>query len=323
MTRVERGLVSIIIPVFNRPDFLRAAVDQVLAQTYEKIEVILVDDGSTDGTGSVCVEIARQHPDCVRTVHRENGGPGAARETGRLLARGEFLQYFDSDDEIAPRKIEVQVAALRARPDCGIAYCRTHEFSRGEEAGNQCSQFTGERLEFLFPRLLAGCCWPTVTPLIRRDVSDQAGAWLTIRQEEDWEYDARFGAMGVRLVYCDEFLASAVNHPGARASDGGRSPAKLRDRFVAQSTILEHALSARVSLEDPNMRHFARSLFLLSRQCGAAGLTLESERLLTASMRASGGGGIDQRLYRALAGVVGWRMAGTLACGADRWRRSR
>ena len=106
------GLVSTIIPVHNRPALLRESVASVLSQTYRPIEIIIVDDGSTDETGCEAEALAERHSE-VRTIHRENGGPGVARETGRLAARGEFIQYLDSDDLLLPTKFELQVAGLR------------------------------------------------------------------------------------------------------------------------------------------------------------------------------------------------------------------
>src|SRR4051812_13992958 len=98
MTIVPRPLVSTIIPVFNRPAMLREAVTSVLSQTYRPIEVIIVDDGSTDDdTPRAIAELAERHPD-VRGIRRTNGGPGLAREAGRGESRGDFIQYLDSDD---------------------------------------------------------------------------------------------------------------------------------------------------------------------------------------------------------------------------------
>src|SRR5579871_51520 len=92
------GLVSTIIPVYNRPMMLREAVASVLSQTYRPIEVIIVDDGSTDQTPVVAEEVTRANPLEVVFVRKANSGPGPTRETGRLAARGEFIQYLDSDD---------------------------------------------------------------------------------------------------------------------------------------------------------------------------------------------------------------------------------
>ena len=118
------GLVSTIIAVHNRPLLLREAVASVLAQTYRPIEIIIVDDGSTDETGREAEALAAKHSE-VRTIHRKNGGPGAARETGRLAARGEFIQYLDSDDLLLPKKFVLQVTGLRQHTDCHVSYART------------------------------------------------------------------------------------------------------------------------------------------------------------------------------------------------------
>jgi len=105
------GLVTTIIPVYNRAAMLREAVASVLAQTYRPVEVIVVDDGSTDETAGVADELAG---DEVRVIHQPNGGPGTAREAGRRAARGEFIQHLDSDDLLLPHKFALQVAGLVA-----------------------------------------------------------------------------------------------------------------------------------------------------------------------------------------------------------------
>src|SRR3954466_561969 len=84
---VIEGLISTIIPVFNRAAMLREAVGSALAQTWRPIEIIIVDDGSTDETPAAIRELASQHAE-IRGTHIENGGPGVAREAGRQLARG-------------------------------------------------------------------------------------------------------------------------------------------------------------------------------------------------------------------------------------------
>src|SRR5690348_4318950 len=114
---LSQGLVSTIIPVYNRAALLQEAVASVLAQAYRPIEIIIVDDGSTDDTGFVAEELTKRHSD-VRVIHRKNGGPGAARESGRLVAKGEFIQFLDSDDLLLPEKFQSQIAGLRKFPDC-------------------------------------------------------------------------------------------------------------------------------------------------------------------------------------------------------------
>src|SRR5438094_204673 len=104
---MQPAVVTTIIPVHNRPLMLREAVASVVAQAYRPIEIIIVDDGSTDDTARVADELAN---DFTRVIHQANAGPGAAREAGRLVARGEFIQHLDSDDLLLQRKFELQVA---------------------------------------------------------------------------------------------------------------------------------------------------------------------------------------------------------------------
>jgi glycosyltransferase involved in cell wall biosynthesis len=318
------GMVSTIIPVFNRSRMLREAVASVLAQTYRPIEVIIVDDGSTDDTPATCAELQASHSDVVRCVRQLNAGPGAARETGRQLARGEFIQYLDSDDLLLPRKFEVQTAALCKRPDCDVAYCYTRYYHVGEEPVDQPHKRSGDTVDAMFPSFLMDRWWETVTPLYRRSVCEAAGPWSDLRLEEDWEYDCRIASLGTRLVHCREFLADHRNHGGDRLSRGMAHDARRnKERAKARRLISQHARQGRIPDDAPELRHFSRSLFLFSRQCGASGLTKESRELFELAL-ASGRGRAarawDFRLYRTATSVLGWCATGRLACWMDRWR---
>jgi glycosyltransferase involved in cell wall biosynthesis len=321
---MRTDVVTTIIPVFNRAQLLREAVKSVIEQTYRPIEIIIVDDGSTDDTQSVCRDLISGTTEPIRLLYQANRGPGAARETGRLAAEGEFLQYLDSDDLIHPQKFEVQVAALRKSPECGIAYCKTREYVMGSIPADQPSARTGERFDKLFPRLLTGRCWQTVTPLIRRSVSDLVGPWSDLRQEEDWEYDARIAANDVKLVWCPEFLADFRHHHGVRASGGSfGNPRKMQGRARAHRLVHEQLLRAQVPISDVHRQSFARSMFLLARQCGASGLSRESRELFTLAREASGrvrARGFDFLLYYMAARCFGWCNLGRFTCWCDQWR---
>ena len=317
------GLVSTIIPVHNRPALLREAVASVLAQIYRPIEIIIVDDGSNDETGSQADALAEAYPE-VRAIHRENGGPGAARETGRLVARGEFIQYLDSDDLLLPTKFKLQVAGLQQHRDCGISYGKTRFYTIGERPTDVPLKRTGERISTMFPSFLHSRWWSTSTPLYRRDVTDLAGPWTELRNEEDWEYDCRVARSGGSLHYCDAFVSDTRVIAGPRLStEGSSDPEKLRSRAHAHKLILEHAFAAQISHETPEMQHYARELFLLARQCGAVGLGREAQTLFDLARQASGAErshDIEFLLYSAGARLVGWRTMGRLSCGLDRLR---
>ena len=112
------GLVSVIIPVHNRPGVLQEAVRSALEQTYRPLEIVIVDDGSSDSTGLVADDLASAHPGVIQVIHQENGGPGVARQRGLEQSRGEYIQFLDSDDLLLPGKFAAQVSALEGQPEC-------------------------------------------------------------------------------------------------------------------------------------------------------------------------------------------------------------
>jgi hypothetical protein len=315
---MTEGLVSTIIPVFNRSALLQEAVSSALGQTYPHLEIIIVDDGSTDDTPDV-IKSLREHDPRVRSVRRENGGPGLARETGRQAARGEFIQYLDSDDLLLPRKFELQVAALRDDPSAGIAYGITRY---RDAAGNEitCTWKEANQIQRkMFPSFLVSRWWETVTPLFRRTVTDAAGAWTDLRLEEDWEYDCRLAALGPELAYVGEVVAEHRDHPEERLSRGeGTDPQRLRMRARAHELIAGHARRAGIDRGIPEMQHFARELFHLARQCGAARLSDESRRLLLLAVNISAAR--DLRIYQQLTRLAGPTVIGKLSRIADRLR---
>ena len=318
------GLISTIIPVHNRARLLREAVASVLAQTYRPIEIIIVDDGSTDDTPGVVDGLAGAS-DEMQVVHQRNTGPGLAREAGRRLARGEFIQYLDSDDLLLPDKFNLQVAGLRAEPRCDVAYGYTryrHADGRVEPGPWKGS---GIRVETMFPSFLKSRWWDTPTPLYRANLCEAAGPWSDLRLEEDWEYDCRVAALGVHLFYCEAYVAEVRDHGQGRLCYGeALDPVRLSQRARAHKLIFEHAARAGIDPTVPEMQHFARELFLLARQCGAVGLGCESRDLFFLAKAASGADratGLDFKVYAIAAGVLGWPLVGRIACATDRLRK--
>ena len=318
------ALVSTIIPVFNRAAQLREAVHSVLAQSYRPLEIIIVDNASTDDTARTVTALAHAHPREVRIAQCSTRGAGAAREVGRCLARGEFIQYLDSDDVLLPGKFSAQVRELRAAPQCAIAYGITRFRSRDGQLVQGPWKGTGEQVDQLFPSMLLNRWWDTSTPLYRRAIVERAGAWLNLLNEEDWEYDCRLAAMQVRLSYVPELVSETRDHAGERLNRGGsHDAAKLADRAQAHTLILQHALNAGITCNTPQMQHFSRALFLLARQCGAAGLSKDSQQLFNLSRdnaQPQRRKALDYRLYALAACLLGWRAAGKLACWRDQLR---
>lgn len=115
----RRPLVSIIVPVYNVEAYLRQCFDSLVAQTYENIEIVLVDDGSTDGSGALCDRLVAETSRLAFVLHKKNEGLSVARNDGLAVSHGEWIAFVDSDDWVSPLFIEVMVSAAN-RTGCEI-----------------------------------------------------------------------------------------------------------------------------------------------------------------------------------------------------------
>lgn len=317
MPEVVPDLVSTVIPVYNRPQMLRESVQSVLNQTYRPIEIIIVDDGSTDETPTVANEFVDAFPDIIRFHQKENSGPGPTREAGRRMARGEFIQYLDSDDLLRPKKFELMVAALRDNPDCGAAYGYICVHPHGQPPKEKPFKGSGETHETLFPWILADRWWNTNCPLFRRSVCDQVGPWTDLRWSQDWEYDGRVGALGTKLVHVKDWVCDERHHEEGRQTDAADwlAPDRLRARKRLLELLLDHAEAAGVEAANPHRRHFTRWIFATARQCAAAGLVEEAKECMALADRSAGE--CDEvrhgfRAFKTLCRLIGTRSAGRL-----------
>ena len=320
-------LVSTIIPVYNRPEMLRSAVDSVIRQSHRPIEIIIADDGSTDGTPDVAAELAGQYPDIVQYVRHENQGPGPSRELGRRIARGEFIQYLDSDDRLLPNKFADQIAVLRANPDCGIAYGITRLVDQNAEVLSDPFKWTARTIPELFPGLLVDRWWCTHTPLYRRSLTDRIGPWCDMRWSQDWEYDSRIGALNTRVVSCGTHVSEHVHHDGQRQTSSAAwftDPVRLRNRVQLMNVLWDGATSAGVPESSPERQHFARWCFAIARNCAAQGMRSETNRCLElaeASAGPNGAGRKGLRIYRFLLRTIGFPLTSKLISLAKSVRR--
>ena len=134
MKKCSKPLVSIIVPVYQVIDYVEECVESLLRQTYTNLEILLVDDGSTDGSGEICDEFARRD-NRVSVIHQENQGLSAARNAGLDRAMGEYVAFVDSDDAVLPDFIET-LYDMADRYQADIAAC-AYERGKKEAAGTQ------------------------------------------------------------------------------------------------------------------------------------------------------------------------------------------
>jgi glycosyltransferase involved in cell wall biosynthesis len=129
---MRRPLISCIVPAYNAERFLKAALDSILGQTYSPLEVIVVDDGSTDGTAGV----VRGYGGRVRSLRQANAGHASARNAGVRAARGELVAFLDADDLWHREKLERQELRFRARPELGLCFTLVRNFRDAESGGD-------------------------------------------------------------------------------------------------------------------------------------------------------------------------------------------
>lgn len=137
----DRPLVSVVVPVYNVENYLRRCLDSLIVQTLKPIEIIVVDDGSTDGTSSICDEYTKRDPR-VRVVRRENGGRSAARNFGMDVACGKYIGFVDGDDYVEAEMFETMAASLEMDEEadfvrCGVKVEFLYEVSRDYRAWAQ------------------------------------------------------------------------------------------------------------------------------------------------------------------------------------------
>lgn len=211
----SRPLVSVVIPTYNHAEFVGSAVQSALDQKYPKMEVIVVDDGSTDNTREVLKPYLGDRR--VSYLSQENRGPSSARNRGIAESKGEYLNFLDADDYFHPSKVAKQVEVLQSDPSVDLVYCDVALVDRnGRTMGEYSVGASRKILEGdIFDSLMLGGYYPPHVVLLRRTVLEQVGVFdEELKGAEDWDLWLRASAEGFRAHYIDEKLAYYRRYPG-------------------------------------------------------------------------------------------------------------
>lgn len=189
----ERPLVSVVIPAYNAERYVLEALASVFAQGYEPLEVLLVDDGSQDGT----VALVEREAPTVRVIRQANAGAAAARNTGLREARGDLICLLDADDGWFPGKLAAQIEHLRRHPAVGMVFHRWLVWQPDAEghyvaparAEQQAESIDPAYSGWIYPQLLLDCVVHTSTVMLRRQVVEEIGLFDTqLVNGEDYNY---------------------------------------------------------------------------------------------------------------------------------------
>ena len=253
-------LVSVVLPTHDRAAWIERSVTSVLAQTHRSLELLVVDDGSTDGTQQVLEQFGSQ----LTVLAQPRAGAYAARNLAIRQARGEFVAFIDSDDRWLPHRLASQLP-LMARPEVGLVFgdalhvpAPSHPVPR---RGRTCFQTTPPRRGRIADHFAWGNFVPTTTVLVRRRCFDEVGLFsLTHTVSADYLKWFQI-ALRYELDYVDTTVADYTVHPEGISHDLGRS---LRARIEIFSAELERT-------SDPATRRVLRRLlFNLSLHLGLA-----------------------------------------------------
>lgn len=241
-------LVSVVIPVYNGARFLRTAVDSVLAQTYAPVEVIAVDDGSTDDSPTVLAS----YGDRVHVIRQRNSGVSAARNVGVRQAAGAFVAFLDQDDWWLPTKVGRQVEQFATDADLGLVHTDVAYYDEPSAAyveGWLDASGPGQLVGRCYDRLLQGNAISNSSVMVRKAVLDAVGGFNTeIRRNTIQDYDlwlrvARRSAFG----YLPDRLTVYRLHPG-------QGMWHTRNSLAEELHMLERVVGKAGLLATPAMR---------------------------------------------------------------------
>lgn len=208
--------ISVVIPTYNRGSRVAATIDSVLAQTLPPLEILVVDDGSTDGTPDW---IEAHYGDKVRMIRQRNGGVARARNRGLEEAHGEFIAFLDHDDLWLPDKLKAQLKAFQTEPDVGVVYC---DWEQVDEE-NQPLASGDDRLMAVKEASASGEIYRSLfesnfiismsVPLIRRATLEKVGGFdPRMVPSDDWDLWLRL-ALQTRFVFVNKKLVCYFHHP--------------------------------------------------------------------------------------------------------------
>lgn len=199
--------ISVVIPTYNYGRFLREAIDSVLAQTYAPLEILVVDDGSTDDTE----QIVASYGERVRYIRQRNAGVGAARNNGIAQARGEYVAFLDSDDLWLPEKLAKEIARFEADPELGLVYSGAERFDQSGTLDVSLDGIEG----WIAPELLRlerSVISSGSSILIPKRVAEEVGGFnADLPPSEDWDFCYRL-ALRYRVGFVPEVLVRYRQH---------------------------------------------------------------------------------------------------------------
>lgn len=250
-------LVSTIIPTYNDSRYVCGAVDSALAQTYPALEVIVVNDGSTDNTDAVL----RPYGDRIRVIYQQHNGLSAARNAGIQEARGEVVAFLDSDDRWLPQKVEKQIVLLESDSGIGLVGCGSYLIN--EEEGilkTYLAHIPVRQSDFLkemsVRNILSGGASGAV---VRKDCFSRIGVFdEALTSSEDWDMWLRLGWV-YKIVIAEEPLTRVMIRKGSMSASAHAERMLANDLSVINKHFKRHGASLSAYLKQKAISYHYRT----------------------------------------------------------------
>lgn len=271
-------LVSVIIPAYNMVDFVAETIDSALSQTYPAVEVVVVNDGSTDATA----EAIAPYLDRIHYVEQPNRGLAGARNAGIRASSGEYLALLDADDLWLPERLDRCIGHFAAHRHLAMVTTDAYLIEDGEKTTKRCYR---DRRQYPFPATedqqlaaIAKRNFLFVSVVFRRDLIDRYGAFdEAFRRAEDYELWSRYLTRGERAGYVDEPLG----YYRRRADSLSASPEQWRAHLAVKERHLP-------DLWDQGVEGRPRDLMEIARDAAARGDRRTARRFFARAIRAGG-----------------------------------
>ena len=263
----EEDLVSIIIPCHNQERYLPACLESIVEQQYRPIEVIIIDDGSTDGTSQIMNDFQSVQMTGieVKCLYQTKQGAQCARNQGCMQARGEYFQFFDSDDLLCPEKLAEQVKEFKNNSETDVVYGDGQylvDFDKGDPVKGRVISI-GPTTD-ITESLLIGDWIPPFAYLSRRSVIQRCGPWdnkLPVLQ--DFEYFLRIAQQGYRFSYKSDITGFYRKHSFSSVSEQSVIiRAKIYQRILGQA---EHFLRSQDEFNEKRVYAMVESYRRIAR----------------------------------------------------------
>jgi len=266
-------MFSVIIPTFNRAGIVAEALDSIKAQTYRPVEVVVVDDGSTDATAEVVTAWTRRNADgsalSLRYVYQDNAGPGAARNRGIAEVRGEYVQFLDSDDRLHPERLARLAEVFE---ETGAEFIQTGFERFCSECGEVFETHYGNPREDQFELALRGRLGAnTLRCALRRSLVERSPRWdEEMTCFEDYKYVVGALARSEKSLALRDVLASARRGGNSCVSDRLRTREGRGFRIRCEEELAT-SICLRRNVDPEAVRQFASRLYGLAFRSAASG----------------------------------------------------